>query len=155
MLVLTGVLVGVVLVVMIGGTALTFADLGWLATHATPFSVPEWMGSLVRDLPYWETLGAQVLAAVLVVGSYCAAEYGQGPAPARARRGPGHPCDSNPARRRRATGRLMALISGTDFICIPTRDYDAAAKFYGEVLGLRVREALGQACPRASSRPAT
>jgi predicted enzyme related to lactoylglutathione lyase len=30
----------------------------------------------------------------------------------------------------------MALISGTDFICIPTRDYEAAAKFYGEVLEL-------------------
>lgn len=30
----------------------------------------------------------------------------------------------------------MALISGTDFICVPTRDYEAAAKFYGEVLEL-------------------
>jgi catechol 2,3-dioxygenase-like lactoylglutathione lyase family enzyme len=28
------------------------------------------------------------------------------------------------------------LINGTDFICVPTRDYDAAAKFYGETLGL-------------------
>jgi catechol 2,3-dioxygenase-like lactoylglutathione lyase family enzyme len=28
------------------------------------------------------------------------------------------------------------LISGTDFICVPTRDYDAAVEFYGEVLGL-------------------
>ena len=28
------------------------------------------------------------------------------------------------------------LITGTDFICVPTRDYEAAAKFYGEVLGL-------------------
>jgi catechol 2,3-dioxygenase-like lactoylglutathione lyase family enzyme len=27
-------------------------------------------------------------------------------------------------------------ISGTDFVCVPTRDYEAAAKFYGEVLGL-------------------
>src|SRR4051812_27952733 len=33
MLVLTGVLVGVVLVVMIGGTALSFQDLGWLPRH--------------------------------------------------------------------------------------------------------------------------
>src|SRR3954467_1941767 len=45
MLVLTGVLVGVVLVVMIGGTALSFQDLGWLPSHATPFTLPEWMGS--------------------------------------------------------------------------------------------------------------
>src|SRR3954469_4954826 len=40
MLILTGVLVGVVLVVMIGGTALSFVDLGWLPRHDTPFKVP-------------------------------------------------------------------------------------------------------------------
>jgi len=28
------------------------------------------------------------------------------------------------------------MVTGTDFVCVPTRDYDAAAKFYGEVLGL-------------------
>jgi predicted enzyme related to lactoylglutathione lyase len=28
------------------------------------------------------------------------------------------------------------LISGTDFIAIPTRDYEAASRFYGDVLGL-------------------
>lgn len=28
------------------------------------------------------------------------------------------------------------LVSGTDFITVSTRDYDAAARFYGEVLGL-------------------
>jgi len=28
------------------------------------------------------------------------------------------------------------LISGTDFVCVPTRDYETAAKFYGDVLGL-------------------
>jgi predicted enzyme related to lactoylglutathione lyase len=31
----------------------------------------------------------------------------------------------------------MALISGTDFITLATRDYEAAAEFYGNVLGLR------------------
>jgi catechol 2,3-dioxygenase-like lactoylglutathione lyase family enzyme len=29
-----------------------------------------------------------------------------------------------------------SLVKGTDFITIATRDYDTAAKFYGEVLGL-------------------
>jgi catechol 2,3-dioxygenase-like lactoylglutathione lyase family enzyme len=29
-----------------------------------------------------------------------------------------------------------AIVTGTDFICVPTRDYDAATKFYGEVIGL-------------------
>jgi catechol 2,3-dioxygenase-like lactoylglutathione lyase family enzyme len=28
------------------------------------------------------------------------------------------------------------LVTGTDFVTVPTRDYEAAAKFYGEVLGL-------------------
>src|SRR3954468_336420 len=45
MLVLTGVMVGFVMMVMIGGTALTFQELGWLPTHPTPFHVPDWMGS--------------------------------------------------------------------------------------------------------------
>ena len=35
------------------------------------------------------------------------------------------------------------LISGTDFICVPTRDYDAAAEFYGGVLGLRFSKRWG------------
>jgi high-affinity iron transporter len=75
MLILTGVLVGVVLVVMIGGTALSFVELGWLPRHDTPFSVPAWLGSWFEIYPVWETLAAQVLAAAFVVGSYYAAEY--------------------------------------------------------------------------------
>jgi high-affinity iron transporter len=75
MLVATGVLLGIVLVVMVGGTALSFVDLGWLPRHPTPFAVPEWMGSWFEIYPYWETIGAQVVAAVFVVGSYYAAEY--------------------------------------------------------------------------------
>jgi catechol 2,3-dioxygenase-like lactoylglutathione lyase family enzyme len=35
------------------------------------------------------------------------------------------------------------LISGTDFICVPTEDYDAAAKFYGETLGLELGKRWG------------
>src|SRR5690349_13087632 len=75
MLILTGVLVGVVLVVMIGGTALSFVELGWLPRHDTPFTVPEWLGSWFEVYSIWETLAAQLLAAVFVVGSYYAAEY--------------------------------------------------------------------------------
>src|SRR4051794_3552715 len=70
MLVLTGVLVGVVLVVMIGGTALSFQDLSWLPRHATPFTVPEWMGSWFEMYSSWETLGVQLAAALFVIGSY-------------------------------------------------------------------------------------
>ncbi len=75
MLVLTGILVGVVLVVMIGGTALSFAELGWIPLHRTPFTVPQWMGSWFEIYGIWETLAAQVLAGVFVIGSYHLAEY--------------------------------------------------------------------------------
>src|SRR3954470_5616508 len=75
MLVLTGVLVGFVLVVMIGGTALSFQDLGWLPRHPTPFTVPAWMGAWFEMYSTWETLAAQVLAGAFVVGSYYLAEY--------------------------------------------------------------------------------
>jgi high-affinity iron transporter len=70
MLVLTGVLVGVVLVVMIGGTALSFQDLGWLPRHETPFTLPEWMSSWFEMYSTWETLAVQFLAGLFVIGSY-------------------------------------------------------------------------------------
>ena len=35
------------------------------------------------------------------------------------------------------------LITGTDFITIATKDYDAAAEFYGKVLGLPFRKRWG------------
>src|SRR3954451_21840349 len=70
MLVLTGVLVGVVLVVMVGGTALSFQDLGWLPRHETPFTLPEWMGSWFEMYSTWETLAVQALAGLFVIGSY-------------------------------------------------------------------------------------
>ena len=75
MLILTGVLVGVVLVVMVGGTALSFVELGWLPRHDTPFKVPDWLGAWFEIYSVWETLAAQALAAAFVVGSYYAAEY--------------------------------------------------------------------------------
>jgi high-affinity iron transporter len=74
MLVVTGVLIGFVLVVMTGGTALSFQDLGWLPSHPLPFTVPEWMGSWFEVYGTWETVGAQVLAGLFVIGSYIAAE---------------------------------------------------------------------------------
>lgn len=35
------------------------------------------------------------------------------------------------------------LVTGTDFITQPVRDYDAAARFYGETLGLRFSKRWG------------
>src|SRR5918997_1321008 len=36
------------------------------------------------------------------------------------------------------------LVTGVDFICVPTRDYERAAEFYGGVLGLRLGKRWGQ-----------
>ena len=36
-----------------------------------------------------------------------------------------------------------SIVTGVDFITVPTRDYEAAAKFYGEVLGLPFRKQWG------------
>jgi catechol 2,3-dioxygenase-like lactoylglutathione lyase family enzyme len=38
---------------------------------------------------------------------------------------------------------MTSLITGTDFITVATRDYDRAAEFYGEVLGLPFRKRWG------------
>jgi high-affinity iron transporter len=76
MLIGTGIMIGFVLVVMVGGTAATFQDLGWLPTHELPAGViPTWMGAWFEIYPTWETIGAQLLAAAFVIGSYYAAEY--------------------------------------------------------------------------------
>jgi high-affinity iron transporter len=75
MLVLTGVLLGAVLVVMTGGTAATFQDLGWLPAHALPVHLPGWLGAWFEIYPTWETVACQVLAGLFVIGSYLLAEH--------------------------------------------------------------------------------
>jgi high-affinity iron transporter len=75
MLVVTGVMLGVVLVVMVGGSARTLQDVGWLSRTDVGVTFPDWWARWFEVVPTWETLGAQALAATLVVASYFAAEY--------------------------------------------------------------------------------
>ena len=37
-----------------------------------------------------------------------------------------------------------SLVTGTDFVCVPTKDYKAAEKFYGAVLGLEFSKCWGK-----------
>ena len=74
MLVLTGVLLGVVLVVMVGESAQELQLAGWLHTTAVGLPVPAWMGTWFALFPTVETLAAQALAALFVAGSYLLAE---------------------------------------------------------------------------------
>lgn len=39
---------------------------------------------------------------------------------------------------------MSALITGVDFVTLPTKDYDAAAEFYGNVLGLPFGKRWGE-----------
>ena len=110
MLVLTGVLVGFVLVVMTGGTALTFTELGWLPSHPTPFTVPGWMGSWFEIYSVWETIAAQVLAGAFVIGSYYLAEHIKVTRPIKRGEQPAVRAGDTPIH---ADGSL-AMASGTD-----------------------------------------
>ncbi|PTL60504.1 FTR1 family iron permease [Paraconexibacter algicola] len=70
MLIVTGVMIGFVLVVMVGQTARTMQGTGWLPITPLDVDMPYWSGLWFGVYPTWETVGAQVIAAVFVIGSY-------------------------------------------------------------------------------------
>ena len=73
MLIATGVLLGVVLLVMVGEQAQEMQLAHWISTTPVPWLSPfvrPWMGMWFSIFPTYETLIAQLIAAVLVVGSY-------------------------------------------------------------------------------------
>jgi high-affinity iron transporter len=73
MLVLTGILLGVVLLVMVGEEAQEMQLAHWIPTTqigGLANVIPGWMGLWFAVFPTVETLAAQALAAVIVVGSY-------------------------------------------------------------------------------------
>jgi high-affinity iron transporter len=74
MLIVTGVLIGVVLVVMVGQTARTMQGTGWLPITSVPLELPSWLGLWLGVFPTVETLGAQVAAMAFVIGSYLLAQ---------------------------------------------------------------------------------
>jgi high-affinity iron transporter len=74
MLVVTGVLIGFVLVVMVGQTARTMQGTGWLSITPVDSDMPYWAGLWFGVYPTWETIGAQVAAFAFVVGSYFVAQ---------------------------------------------------------------------------------
>ena len=95
--VLTGALVGVVLVVMTGGTALTFQDLGWLPATPLPFAMPGWLGSWFEIYGTYEGIACQLAAVLLVVGSYVLAEHLKVRRPARKGGGVARRAEAPPA----------------------------------------------------------
>lgn len=78
MLVLTGIMLGFVLLVMVGEQAQEMQLAHWIPT--TPIKplvdiIPPWMGMWFAVFPTLETMGAQLLAAILVIGCYFAPRF--------------------------------------------------------------------------------
>src|ERR1700730_4907665 len=78
MLITTGILLGVVLLVMVGEQAQEMQLAHWISRTEIPWLanvIPRWMGMWFAVFPTYETLIAQTIAAVLVIGSYYAARH--------------------------------------------------------------------------------
>ena len=74
-LVVTGVLIGSVLMQMVGSTTHVLQVVGWLPIHVIRgIDFPYWLGTWFGIYPTWEGLGLQLFAVVFVVGSYYLAE---------------------------------------------------------------------------------
>jgi len=108
MLVLTGIMLGFVLLVMVGEQAQEMQLAHWIPT--TPIKplvdvIPPWMGMWFSVFPTLETLGAQLLAAILVIGCYFAPRF----RPAELRRD-GEPAFQDPP---------VALMDAMDATVVP------------------------------------
>jgi len=75
MLVFTGVLLGFVLEIMVGEQVNEMQLAHWLPTHTLPIHIPAWMGMWFSLYGNWETILAQLFAAVFVLGSYYIVQF--------------------------------------------------------------------------------
>ncbi len=99
MLVITGVMLGGVLLIMVGEQAFEMQQAGWLPiTNITALQgLPDWLGVWFSVFPTVETLVAQGLAAALVIGSYALARYRTVTAPRRRGEAPAQRPEAPPA----------------------------------------------------------
>ncbi len=84
MLITTGILLGVVLLVMVGEQVQEMQLAHWVSTTPIPALedvIPDWMGMWFAVFPTVETLTGQAIAAVLVIGSYFGARMLRGSPP--------------------------------------------------------------------------
>lgn len=73
MLILTGILIGLVLAVMVGTTVNNLQGLGWIPASATGFTVAPRLSQWIGLYATWEGIGAQLVALLVVYGSYALA----------------------------------------------------------------------------------
>jgi high-affinity iron transporter len=76
MLIITGVLIGGVLLTMVGHTMHVMQAVGWLPISPIRIvSIPYWMGVWLGIYPTWQGIVGQTGAACFVIGSYYLAEF--------------------------------------------------------------------------------
>ncbi len=78
MLMVTGVLLGIVLLIMVGESVQEMQQAGWIGTTSVGIALPGWLGLWFSVFPNVQSLTAQALAAALVVGSYVSVPYVRG-----------------------------------------------------------------------------
>jgi high-affinity iron transporter len=78
MLIITGILIGAVLLQMVGTTTHVMQVVGWLPIHVIDIlPLPYWLGTWFGLYATWEGILLQFLAGAFVIGSYYLAEYTQ------------------------------------------------------------------------------
>ena len=75
MLILTGVLLGIVLLVMVGESIQEMQQANWIPTTPINISLPSWMGMWFAVFPNLQGILAQAAAVFIVLGSYMLAQY--------------------------------------------------------------------------------
>jgi high-affinity iron transporter len=74
-LIVTGVLIGSVLLQMVGSTVHVMQVVGWMPIHIVQsMNTPFWMGTWFGIYPTWEGLSLQLASLIFVFGSYYLAE---------------------------------------------------------------------------------
>jgi high-affinity iron transporter len=98
MLVLTGIMLGAVLVLMVGENVQEMQLANWLPTTDVALPIPDWMGVWFAIFPNVEGLVAQALAAAIVIGSYIVAGHMRVRLPRRQGEAPAYRPEQPPTR---------------------------------------------------------
>lgn len=75
MLVFTGVMLGFVFLVIVGEQVREMQVAGWISMHTFGVEFPGWVNLWFASYNNWETVIAQLLAMIVVIGSYFAAQW--------------------------------------------------------------------------------
>jgi high-affinity iron transporter len=75
MLILTGVTLAFVFVVIVGEQVQEMQQAGWIPTHTFNVEFPGWVNLWFASFNNWETVIAQALGLLIVVGSYFVAQW--------------------------------------------------------------------------------